>query len=269
VKLKRFGTAVAALTLAVTAGCGAGAGGGEATEAPGGGLTEANFASTVAQAQEKATTTHVEADIKAQGQQFTMAGDVDGREGQVAADFTMSGAALGGNARFILVDKVMYIQIPGLTPRDKFVKFDLQQSNAPGAAMLGQMLDQINQLDPSKSADMFKAVTAVKELGTEEVDGVETTHYAVTVDTQKAMAAMGMADMAPSGQMPKTITQDVWLDGDNLIRRMRMKQPNVTMDLTYSQWGEDVEISAPPASQTTDMEQMMSQMGGAPATGTG
>jgi hypothetical protein len=67
------------------------------------------------------------------------------------------------------------------------------------------------------------------------------------------------------GQMPKTIEQEVWLDDRNLIRRMRMKQPNVTMDITYSQWGEPVDITAPPASQTTDLEQMMSQMGGSPS----
>ncbi len=161
----------------------------------------------------------------------------------------------------------MYLQIPGLTPGDKFVEFDLRDSDAPGAEMLEQMLDQVNQLDPSKSAQMFKAITSLKQQGTAEVDGVETTHYTVAVDTQKALQAMGMGDMAAPGQMPKTIRQEVWLDDRNLIRRMRMKQPNVAMDITYSQWGEPVDISAPPASQTTDMDQMMSQMGGSASSG--
>ena len=258
-KLKRFGAAVAAMTLAVTAGCGSNESATESTT-----LTKANFASAVTKAQSEVKTAHVEADISAQGQKFTMAGDVDGTNG-VAADFTMSGAALGGNARFMLLDKVMYLQIPGLTPDDKFVKFDLRNSNAPGAEMLEQMLNQVNQLDPSKSAQMFKAITSLKKQGTAEVDGVQTTHYAVTVDTQKALQALGMGGAAMPGQMPKTIEQEVWLDDRNLIRRMRMKQPNVTMDITYSQWGEPVDITAPPASQTTDLEQMMSQMGGSPS----
>ncbi len=263
-KLKRIGVSVAAVALAFTAGCG-GDSGGEATPEETS-LTQANFASAVTEAHADVQTAHVEAKIEAQGQQFTMNGDVDGTPNRLAAAFTMSGQALGGNARFILVDKVMYLQIPGMTPNNKYIKFDLARSDAPGAAMLSQLLDQVNQLDPSKSAEMFKAITRLQERGTEEIDGVQTTHYTVDVDTQKALEVMGLDGTVPQGQMPKTLTEDVWLDSDNRMRRIRMNMQGFTMDMTYSQWGEPVDISAPPASQTTDMRQMMSQMGGAPGS---
>jgi hypothetical protein len=252
-KFKRIGVAAAALALAFTAGCGGS--GGTATESSD--LTKANFASEVSKAQVDAQTAHIEAKLDASGQKLSMSGDMDMTKNDVAFDLALTGGPLGGGARFILVDKVIYLKMPGLSQGDKFVKIDIGNSNDPAAKMFEQML---GQLDPSKTFKAFDAVTKLQEKGTQEIDGVETTQYAVTVDTQRALKAQGMAGQVPPGQMPKTIVYDVWVDADNLVRKLRMNVQGNAVDMTLSQWGEPVDISAPPAGQTTDMGSMMGQM---------
>lgn len=257
--IKRLGASVAALALLATAGCGSDSGGTATTPE----LTKANFASEVSQAQVQAETAHVDAKIGAQGQNMSMTGDMDMTKKDVAFDFTMSGAALGNGARFILVDKVVYLKVPQLTQSEKYVKVDTADGSDPMAKMFTQMLSQMN---PSRTFEAFDAITKLEDKGTQEVDGVETTRYAVTVDTKKALEAQGLAGKVPTGQLPKTLKYDVWVDADKLVRKLSMDVAGSTIDMTLSEWGEPVQISAPPASQTTTMEKLMGQMGGG-ATG--
>lgn len=269
-KLKRFGASVAALALAFVAGCG-GDNGSSATPEESGGLTKANFASEVSQAQLDAETAHLEADIETAGQQISMSGDVEMAKKDPAFDLTMTGGALGGDAQFILLDRVIYLKMPGLTQGDKFVKVDADESGDPMAEMLRGML---NQLDPSQTFKAFDAVTKLQEKGTQEIDGVETTHYTVTVDTQAALRAQGMQGQVPQGQLPKTLDYDVWVDDENLVRKLRMDVQQAKVDMTLSQWGEPVDISAPPPGQTTDMGTLMQQqqgggLGGGQGSGSG
>lgn len=263
-KLQRLGVSVAALALAFTAGC-ANDSGGAASESSD--LTRANFASEVSQAQARAQTAHVEAKVNAQGQQMSIAGDMDMSQKDLAFDLTMSGKAMGGSgARFILVDRVIYLKMPGLTQSDKYIKIDASKANDPLAKMFNQILSKLN---PSQAFEAFDAITKVERVGTQEVDGVQTTAYKVTVDTAKALKAQGMAGQIPTGQLPKTLTYDVWVDSANLVRRLRMDIPAPgggaasagTVDMTMSQWGEPVDIAAPPPGQTTTMGDMMNQMG--------
>jgi hypothetical protein len=256
VNIKRLGASAAALALLATAGCGSGG----AATAPE--LTKANFAAEVSQAQVKAETAHVDAKIGAQGQNMSMTGDMDMSKKDVAFDFTMSGAALGNGAQFILVDKVIYLKVPQLTQSEKYVKVDTADGSDPMAKMFTQMLSQMN---PSRTFEAFDAITKLQDKGTQEIDGVETTHYAVTVDTKKALEAQGLAGKVPTGQLPKTLKYDVWVDADKLVRKLTMDVAGSTIDMTLSEWGEPVQISAPPASQTTTMEKLMGQMGGAAA----
>lgn len=260
--IKRIGMSVAAAALAFTAGCGGGAGSGaDASASDGSGLTQANFASAVTQAQTKAETAHLEAKIGAGGRSMAMSGDMDMSPRDLAFDLVMTGGGMGGDARFILVDQVVYAKMPGLSQGGKYVKVDMTKGKNPASQMFQQML---SQFDPSKTFQGFKAATKVEEKGTQEIDGNETTQYAVTVDTRKMLKAQGMAEQVPSGQIPKTITYNVWVDGDNHVRKLRMDVQGNTVDMNLSKWGEPVQISAPPANQVTDMSALMGQMQGSP-----
>ena len=264
-KLKRLGVLAASATLVLTAGCG---GSGGTAEDNGADLTKANFYSEVVKAQTSAETAHMQATIEAQGQKMAMSGDMQmatKSAKDAAFDMSMTGAALGGEARFILVDRVIYLKMPGLSQTDKYVKIDIGDESNPIAKMFDQML---GQLDPSKTFRAFDAITRLQDRGTQEIDGVETTHYTVEVDTQKALEAQGMAGQVPTGQLPKTLTYDVWVDGQHLVRRLRMNIQGSAVDMSLSRWGEPVNIQAPPAGQITSMRELMQQLGGGAPSGT-
>jgi hypothetical protein len=263
VKLKRLGVLAASAALVLTAGCGGGT-----AEDNGADLTKANFSSEVIKAQSAAETAHMQATIEAQGQKMAMTGDMQlaaKDTNDVAFDMSMTGAALGGEARFILVDRVIYLKMPGLSQSDKYVKIDIGDASNPIAKMFDQMLGQI---DPSKTFRAFDAITRLQDRGTQEIDGVETTHYTIEVDTQKALEAQGMTGQVPTGQLPKTLTYDVWVDGQHLVRRLRMNIQGSSVDMSLSQWGEPVDIQAPPAGEITSMRELMQQLGGGAPSGT-
>jgi hypothetical protein len=154
---------------------------------------------------------------------------------------------------------VIYLKLSAIAQTDKFIKVDVSDPSDPMAQMFSQMM---GQLDPSKTFDVFDQVTRLQQRGTQEVDGVETTHYVVTVDTEDVLKAQGMGTQMTPGQMPKTIAYDVWVDADNLVRKLSMDLQGSTVDMTLSRWGEPVEISAPPPSQVTDVGELMGQASG-------
>jgi len=254
---KRLGVLAASATLALTAGCGGS--GGAADD--GSDLTKANFSSEVIKAQTAAKTAHVDATIVAQGQKMSLTGEMQMVKNDVAFDMSMTGAALGGGAQLVLVDQVIYLKMPGLSQTDKFIEIDIGDKSNPIAKMFDQMM---GQLDPSKTFQAFDAITRLQNRGTQEIDGVETTHYTVQVDTQKALEAQGLSGQVPSGQLPKTLTYDVWVDGQHLVRKLRMDIQGTKIDMNLSQWGEPVDITAPPPSQVASMRELMQQLGQAP-----
>jgi hypothetical protein len=249
------------LALVLAAGCGA--------ERPatvhGSELTAANFASTLADA--RVHSAHIDAVFTTTGGRFTMTGDVTGDRRDPGFDLTMSGAAMPGDARVILADDVLYLRVPGLTPGKRFFSLDIDRSDHPAARMLDQLLDRVRRLDPSQAMKAFEATVDLQKVGLAEVDGVATTRYDVTVDTREALRAIHLGGFVPPERLPTTMSFDVWVDRDDLPRRLRGTVSGATVDMTFSQVGEPVDITTPPARLTTPMPGMAHLRGSATARG--
>lgn len=171
----------------------------------------------------------------------------------------MKASSTGAQAMdLILVDQTMYMKSPSLGAGDKWLKIDLSDPNSL-FGMIGKATDP---------EVMFKAMESPKELeliGGEEVDGVETNHYRITMDPTSYLRAMdfpaAMADM-----LPEELVTEMWVDADNLPRKfaqtVEVKAPNGgptttgSTEGTYSDFGTDVEIEAPPASEVTEQPGM-------------
>ena len=103
----------------------------------------------------------------------------------------------------------------------------------------------------------------VEEVGHEEVGGVPTTHYRASVDPRKAVEEAGaVTDRERFEQFARAldgrVDVDVWLDGEDRVRRLRYAQPlgalmGVTQTLELSDFGTDERIEVPPASDVTDV----------------
>jgi hypothetical protein len=221
------------------------------TPEQGGALTQEAFFGAVTQAQLRAQTAHVSAEMSASGQRMTLEGDIKAGESRAdsAMDITMSAPTLGEGLRMVLADEVMYLNLGQLT-QGKFARVDLSDTSTP----LGQLMAQLaGSADPSASLKaMERGITSFEATGEEQVDGVATTRYRVEVDLQEVLAAQGMANLpgAATAQLPKTVGYDIWVGEDDLIRRMSFSLGDaMTMTMDFTEWGEPVDISAPPRNQ--------------------
>ena len=189
------------------------------------------------------------------GQAQEMAGEARFTDGGVEMKATGTGAQA---MEMILVDKAMYMKSPAFGTGDKWLKIDLSDPNSL-FGMIGKATDP---------EVMFKAMESPKKLelvGSEDVDGVETNHYRITMDPTQYLKAMefpaAMADM-----LPKQLVTDMWVDADNLPRKFSQTvevkaagggAPTTSnTEGTYADFGTDVEIQAPPASQVTEQPGM-------------
>jgi hypothetical protein len=130
----------------------------------------------------------------------------------------------------ILDGHVLYLrssalqQVPGLTT--DWISMDLNRI-VPGFESLTSM--GTGQSDPSAAFGYLRGVKDAQLVGSEEIGGVQTTHYSGTLDLDdaaKRLPARLQAQYRAAIQKLKgalssvTMPFDVWIDGDGRLRRM-------------------------------------------------
>ena len=220
--------------------------------------------------------------------------DTPAKTGEISVDLGSFATMLGGFAQAFggsgddlpdaddwkldvrLDDTVMYLRFPLLEndlPEGKsWVKVDL---TTPGGASLDQMRTFTDSSDPRKMLPYLRSLAGGLEVvGTDEVRGVDTTHYRAEVDVAKvleqaakeagAAAQPGIFDQLQTMVGLSTIPIDVWVDADNLLRKLEISlsaapqgatgemKASVTMEMF--DYGEPVEIDVPPPSETVGAE---------------
>lgn len=216
---------------------------------------------------------------------FTLTQDIGGQtiEGEGAAEFESQKARVsltapsgqGGPPQEIttIIDGTMlYVMAPGApTP---WVRIDLE--NLPEGAGLGGLQDLSN--DPSAQIAFLKAAEDVEELGTEQVQGVETTHYSFTVNLAAAAEGLDEDTRAFLDQQRQALGTDrlpaeVWIDEDDLLRRqaytISIPQPpggseapsgapqELSTTIEYTDYGVDVDVAPPPEDEITDLAELI------------
>jgi hypothetical protein len=209
------------------------------------------------------------------------------RKGRLTMDLSALGAGSGqdlGEAEMIFDDFVVYMKFPFLSELQgglkEWLRFDIRELGKEQGFDLGQ-LSQLNQNDPSQALQYLRAASEdVEELGKEEVRGVETTHYRMTIDLRKVV------DQAPEEQREQLRAQidqiveqsgiqmvptEVWIDDEGLARRMELtyngmrfapgEEGDMTMTMELFDFGVEVDIQPPPANKTTDLQDLLGQGG--------
>lgn len=174
------------------------------------------------------------------GQTMEMAGEVDLGDGQpsVDADLTMPGL---GATRMIVVDGSAYVSMPGVTDEGKFLEVPQGELEDSGAG-----LDDIDVA--STWEDWDEGAGQVVYAGLEDVDGEELRRYEIVVDVQAVLDASGQtgSDAAEaSAALGDEITYDVWVDEDDLVRRISYTAAGAVTEMTIDRWGEPMDIEAP------------------------
>ncbi len=173
--------------------------------------------------------------------------------GKVTTDFSaITGGALGGEAVVIMDGSTMYMQVPALSSGAKpWIKIDTESLG--GIAGMSQ-LSQITQGDPTQTLQYLSGATKdVEEAGTEEIRGVETTKYTMTIDLSEA------TELETTGVTE--VPAEVWIDGDGLVRKTVTHFDGITAaggptSMTVTQeiydFGEEVDIEVPGDDEVMD-----------------
>jgi hypothetical protein len=177
-----------------------------------------------------------------------------------------------------LVDKAMYIgggaemakEMDGKT----WMKFDLSGSKA------GKDLDQLGsasqaEQNPAAESTFLTGAKDVKKVGSEKVEGVETTHYTGTVTLKDLRASLKDGKADTREQREKSIkqyeklgvdklTMDMWVDGDDHTKQFRMKgdadKGPLDMTITFLDYNKPVNVTAPPAKDVADLADLFKEL---------
>jgi hypothetical protein len=259
--LTRRLAAVALLAAPVLAGCGGGGGGGSASP------------ETVTSAAAKSSRAgSLQADFKisssaAKGSgsgTFNTGGDSSGR----------STLNLEVNRRVNAVDtivtgNVLYLRSrvfaqAGIAGAKDWLSVDLGQ-----LAQQGGVASSLANVSPTPTSALayLRGVKDVKKVGTETVSGVDTTHYRVTSDLQRAAArSSGSSKQSIESAMQltgrKTLPMDAWVDGQGYLRKVAWAQQasagaGAKISMVLHDFGAPVKIE-PPSGKVIDLTQRLS-----------
>ncbi|MFI2629802.1 DUF1396 domain-containing protein [Streptomyces collinus] len=187
--------------------------------------------------------------------------------------------AAGETVEIRLVDKAMYLgggaEMATEMDGKRWLKFDLSGSAA--AKDLDKMgsPSQAEQ-NPAAESTFLTGAKDVKKVGSEKVDGVETTHYTGTVTLAELRASLKDSKGETREQREKSIkqyeklgvdklTMDMWVDGEDHTKQFRMKgqadKGPMDMTITFVDYNKPVTVKAPPAGEVADLGEMFKELG--------
>lgn len=169
----------------------------------------------------------------------------------------------------LMVDEALYLQGDGLDLGDKsWLRVDLREDSDSLFGFLAKATDPELAFRATAEPRSFQLV------GTEDVDGVATNHYAVVMDTAAYTDALELPTFMAE-YLPPEIGMEMWLDGDNRPRRFvqQIEQTvpggsggaatrTATTEGTYSDYGLDVDIEAPASGDVTEDSAALIGLGG-------
>ncbi|MEK8226830.1 hypothetical protein NKG05_13200 [Oerskovia sp. M15] len=171
-----------------------------------------------------------------------MAGDIVFTDGSqnLAMTMTVPGS---GEMQIRVVDGIFYLNL-GETSQNKFVAIDPADESNPMASAFDGLTEQ---MDPSASVEALEgAIVSVEKDGDPvDIDGVKAQPYTVVVDTTKLTGSMKEQADAAGSALPETLTYQYWIDADDLMRKVVMDVQGSVMEMTFSNWGEDLQVVAP------------------------
>lgn len=256
---KSLKVSLAATILALTSACGAGDAGLTSAEAGSSNpaaaapaaasdpLTRENFVERLSVAQQAAGSAHLEMASPIAGGAVSMQGDVrlaeDVEDSQ--ARVTMGAGPMRMDLR--MVDGLLYVKLGELSG-GKFIEVDLQDPKDPVGRHYGSMTGQI---DPTEQLKLFReALVEFENQGSGgEIDGVETTKLRLVLDSTKMLGETTPGAILGDGRKVEYV---LYVGSDDLLRQVTAEHGEKTTEVTWTKWGEPVEVEAPPADEVTD-----------------
>lgn len=286
-----FGAAALAITGLLVAGCSAsvsaggdkGGGNGAANVGQESGTALAAIQQTVGKVN-SVSSVHITEKLSMSGMDATMSGGLRYNGGGFAMNGQMSfGGSMGeqikqvtGGAplKVLMTGDTMYMNMGSTIAQADGGKpwVSMSLSKATGGLDFSQMSANMN---PAQQLEELIASGDLRRVGQETVNGQQSTHYAGTVDPATMMqspafvkslgqhnAQLLATSAKKMGMTSETV--DVWVNGQGMPARETFSAKAdgqvVSGQIDLSGWGSPVDVTPPPASQTTDMTNLAGGM---------
>jgi hypothetical protein len=173
---------------------------------------------------------------------------------------------VNGTTVYVKLPPALASKLPGGRP---WMKVDL--AKASGIPGFSSLANNPVSSDPSQFLSYLRAASGnVSKQGSEVVNGIQTTHYHATISLDKVPDALPPASRKGAKQAVSSIEQltglrqlpvDAWIDGNNLIRRMRLNfaeslapsvKLNIAMTMDFVKYGPQPTPTFPSADQVND-----------------
>jgi len=233
---------------------------------------------------------HMDAKFSVAGQSASLSADgvFDGDEGELTTNVgdLLGQAGIPGDGELkVIVAKdgdhpVLYVRMPDLAamlPGAKpWIKVDVEQAaSMVGGGKAKGILGATGQ-SPADALALLRKVGSVTEVGTETIDGEQTTHYRASVDVAEALENAGapaeaLAAVRASGIETK-VPVDVWVGDDGYVHKLHVAYRTTAdgqsvsgeLTMTLSDWGSDVSIDVPDDDEALDATQLLGALGAKP-----
>jgi hypothetical protein len=161
-------------------------------------------------------------------------------------------------------------EIPGAKP---WMKIDLEAMGKAHGIDFGAIMNSSSN-NPATILSYLQGISSnIQNVGTETVEGVQTTHYKATVDVRRMVANLRKTNPKAASSIEKAMALtgtssepvDVWIDDQGLLRQetvhtgMPAQSASMTFTMTLSDFGTAVNVTAPPASHTSDFLKLLQQ----------
>jgi hypothetical protein len=263
-------TAAGAAAILLAAGCSSGSSPGSSNSSAGGlspiraialaadqSRQATSFASTLDMQLSGASTGTIEGSIQAQTKPSLL----------MSVNMTtlkMAGQGLPGGIQEIMTSSDLYMKMAILSQElgKPWVVVPFSEMQNSTGIDFSQLVRQVQSSDPLVQTQMFTSAKNARAVGTQVIDGVQTTHY-----TGSYQAAAGVAKLPVSmrAMVTKQLQQtgistvhfNAWIDGQHQVRKIEVTEPgaaetvNVTMQVTGI--GQQVNITIPAKSQTANL----------------
>jgi hypothetical protein len=117
---------------------------------------------------------------------------------------------------------VMYMRSPlfnKIVPTGKWVKMDLEKIAKKEGVDLGAIMNA-NQADPSQSLRLLMASSNARVTGSERIRGVQTTHYAFSIDYKKLAHGNKAFEKLQQATGSISAPAEAWIDAKGRVRRL-------------------------------------------------
>lgn len=205
-------------------------------------LTERSFVKEVTAAQSAAGSAHLEATIKSTGAVLDVSGDVATLGDPDAVKMDVLVSFQGQEIRLLRVGEALYLKGGQFAPAGKeWLGIDLSDARNP----MAQIFDAVN---PGNFTAFLRGMTRFEDAGVETVDGVDTRHYTIAVDTAKMLASnpMFQGQDASTLGLPDELSSEVYVDGENRPVQIEADLGDTGgFEAHFSDYGSDVSVEAP------------------------